>query len=117
MVDFKKIVGKKIRTVTLDKSRDLITFTFMDDSAQKYTVKGDCCSYSWVEHLEMPHPDDIYQATILSVKDSESVCTENHPEHDCLQVYHTSFVTDKGEIILEFRNSSNGYYGGYLVEA
>lgn len=30
-------------------------------------------------------------------------------EHECLQVYQTHFKTAKGDIVLEYRNSSNGY--------
>lgn len=95
-------------------------FSFQDGFTRSFEVEGDCCSHSWIEHLEMP--GDISGATLLSVEDSAPI-TQDHDEHDetnggdCISVYNTSFKTDKGEIILEYRNSSNGYYGGYLVDA
>jgi hypothetical protein len=49
-----------------------------------------------VDDLELPGSDD------------------NHPEHDCLQVYGLKVTTNKGEIVIDYRNSSNGYYGGNL---
>ena len=36
-------------------------------------------------------------------------------EYDLIQDYRSIFKTDKGELIIEFRNNSNGYYCGYLV--
>lgn len=125
----KKIIGKQIRNVSLNNEKDIITFTFLDGNNQQYGVAGDCCSHSWIEHLEIPN--DIKGATILSVDDSNSVDeTENDAlnpviqhnkdwssrEHESLLVYNTKFHTDKGDIVLEYRNSSNGYYGGYIVE-
>lgn len=118
----KDIVGKVIVSVTLTPEKEFITFKFTDGSSRKFGVEGDCCSHSWIEHLEMPN--DVAGATILDVTDSGIVHpdTENQAflkehKHDCLQVYNTVFKTDRGEIILEYRNDSNGYYGGYLYDA
>jgi hypothetical protein len=120
MPNFDNMLNRKLASVVLDKSRDVITFSFQDGFERRFSVEGDCCSHSWIEHLEMP--GDIVGATLLSVDDSGPV-VQDHDEHDeeqgggCISVYNTSFKTDRGEIILEYRNSSNGYYGGYLVEA
>lgn len=119
MVDFKNMLNRKLASVELDRGRDRITFKFQDGFERSFSVEGDCCSHSWIEHLEMP--GDIVGATLLDVDDSAPI-TQDHAEHDgeypeCISVYNTSFKTDRGEIVLEFRNSSNGYYGGYLVEA
>ncbi len=35
-------------------------------------------------------------------------------EYDCLQFYGYKITTDKGDATIEFRNSSNGYYGGSI---
>jgi hypothetical protein len=119
MVDFKDMLNRKLASVVLDASRDVITFAFQDGLTRAFSVEGDCCSHSWIEHLEMP--GDIVGATLLSVDDSAPV-TQDHNEHDearggeFIEVYNTSFKTDRGEIVLEYRNSSNGYYGGYLTD-
>lgn len=116
MVDFKNMLNRKIASVELNNPKDTITFTFQDGFERTFSVEGDCCSSSWIEHLEMPN--DIVGATLLDVDDGAPI-TQDHDAHDdggeCIQVYNTAFKTDRGEIVLEYRNSSNGYYGGYLV--
>lgn len=119
LYDFKNMLNRKLASVELDKSRDRITFKFQDGFERSFGVEGDCCSHSWIEHLELP--GDIVGATLLDVNDSAPI-TQDHDEHDeqeggdCISVYNTVFKTDRGEIVLEYRNSSNGYYGGYLVD-
>lgn len=129
-MDFDDIIGKQVESVALDASADRIAFKFQDGFERSYGVEGDCCSRSWIEHLEMP--DDVKGAVIQSVDDSDGVPWDNHEcvsdEHDdnyrvtkegcgheSLAVYNTRFRTNKGDIVLEYRNDSNGYYGGYLV--
>lgn len=117
MIDFKNMLNRKLASVSLTRGGEEITFTFQDGFERVFGVEGDCCSSSWIEHLELP--GDIVGATLLSVDDSAPI-TQDHDTHDecgdCISVYNTSFKTDRGEIILEYRNSSNGYYGGYLTD-
>lgn len=130
-MDFQDVIGKSIESVVLDGEADRIRFTFQDGSERSYGVEGDCCSSSWIEHLEMPN--DIKGAVIQSVEDGGGVPWDNHEcvqteydrdykvvkegcGHDSLAVYNTRFSTNKGAIVLEYRNDSNGYYGGYLVD-
>jgi hypothetical protein len=110
------MIGKKLAGVRLNQSRTRVTFEFKDGHARTFGVEGDCCSSSWIEHLELPNRID--GATLLSVEDSAPI-TQDHAEHDDdgeISVYNTAFKTDCGEIVLEYRNSSNGYYGGYLTD-
>jgi hypothetical protein len=126
-------VGKKIESIVLNEGESVITFTFEGGLKRRLGVEGDCCSQSWIEHLEMPN--DVKGATILSVDEPEMPSWDNHKcvgedyslsdeenkaqgrcGHDVLAVYHTRFRTDRGDIVLEYRNDSNGYYGGSLCE-
>jgi len=117
---FENMIGRKLESVALDDGKGRITFTFADGFARSFGVEGDGCSTSWIEYLEMP--GDIKGATLLSVVASAPI-TQDHPGHDeenggdSIEVYNTAFRTDRGDIVLEYRNSSNGYYGGYLVDA
>lgn len=130
-MNFDDVIGKQIDAVLLDDDRDRVLFRFQDGSDRSYGVEGDCCSHSWIEHLEMP--SDFKGAKILSVEDGGGVAWDNHEcvqserdddyrvtkegcGHDSLSVYNTLFKTDKGTIVLEYRNDSNGYYGGYLTD-
>lgn len=116
----KDMTGKTLASVALSPEKDRITFAFQDGTSRSFGVEGDCCSSSWIEHLETP--GDIVGAKVLSFDDSGPV-TQDHPEHDeanggdSISVYNTVVSTDRGDIVMEYRNSSNGYYGGYLVDA
>lgn len=118
-----KLVGKTIESVVMGPQgrgperwqgeRQDILFTFADGSKVKGVVSGDCCSSSWIEHLTIP--PDIKGATIIKAGDSAPVGLSSwEDEYDHIQVYNTSIATDRGEIIIEYRNSSNGYYGGSI---
>lgn len=124
----KSLVGKIIDRLELNKDSDEFTIHFTDGLYVKFGVEGDCCSHSWIEHLEAPN--DVQDAVITDISDGGGIAWDNHEcvegkdsygylintcGHDCLQVYNTKFDTDKGSIILEYRNDSNGYYGGNLI--
>ena len=118
------MIGKVLSSVTLSTDKEVITFTYQDGTKTRLGVEGDCCSESWIEHLEMPN--DLNGATILEHRsadevdatDDDSLNPKNESYHgrvhDCLKVYSDTFVTNRGDITLEYRNSSNGYYGGNL---
>lgn len=116
---FDDMIGKKLATVALSGDGGKITFVYEGGGERSFGVDGDCCSRSWIEHLELP--TDVVGATLLSVEDSAPIVSD-HPKHDeenggdCIAVYNTCFRTDRGDIVLEYRNSSNGYYGGNLVD-
>lgn len=122
----KAMIGKTLTSVCLENNKERIVFTFADGSSQAFGVEGDCCSQSWIEHLEAPN--DVNGAIVLGFSEDSADATEDDTknpvvskdsyqprEHESLQVYQSRFKTDRGEIVLEYRNSSNGYYGGTLV--
>jgi len=70
---------------------------------------ADCCSHTWIENVELPvngFPAKVISVTNLNLPDS------GDPE---LAFYGLKIQTDKGDIIIDYRNESNGYYGGDLV--
>lgn len=54
-----------------------------------------------VEHIEMPDLGDIP--------------TVYEPAVDSVRYYGLKITTDKGRAVIDYRNDSNGYYGGNLV--
>lgn len=106
------LVGKTLTGIKIASDREALLFETSDGNAIVKT-DADCCSHTWIEHIELPALG--FPATVLSVEDLDLPGSDdNHPEHDCLQVYGCKIVTDRGEIIIDYRNSSNGYYGGSL---
>lgn len=119
-MDFSNMLNRRIQEVVLSQDKESITFRFVDGFQRSFGVEGDYCSQSWIEHLELPQ--DYIGATLLRVEEGNGVPWDGHTcdnscGHDVLQVYNTKFHTDRGTITLEYRNDSNGYYGGYLTNA
>lgn len=134
----KGLVGRTITAVRLDQASDAVEFD-TDEGVQRYEAEGDCCSSSWIEHMD--NPAQILGSPVLSVLDNEmgedasahdrdcEVRDKPRPAQrdydapepkcwcDCVQVYQYVVQTAKGHMALEMRNSSNGYYGGTLYRA
>ena len=99
--------------IELAEDKQAIKFLIKDEKFVIALADGDCCSHTWIEHIELPASG--FPAQVSSIEDIELPGSDNnHPEHDCLQVYGLKISTDKGDIVIDFRNSSNGYYGGSL---
>ena len=86
-------------------------FRFRDGRTLTYTAEGDCCSQSWIEHITVP--PDIDGAVVATYSETD-IGERSDGRAGLLRLYQTAFQTDRGEVIVEYRNSSNGYYGGWL---
>ena len=74
-----------------------------------------CCSETWIESIEEPalgFPCMIIGAQDLDMPEGRDA--EDGEPQDYIQFYGIKFVTDKGEIVIDYRNASNGYYGGSI---
>jgi len=106
------LVGKVLTGIQIADDKQAINF-LVDGENIIAKMDADCCSHTWVEHIELPALG--FPALVVAVDDLDlpgSVYED--PEHDCLQVYGLKITTDKGEIVIDYRNSSNGYYGGQI---
>lgn len=111
-----------LKSVTLDAKKEVITFAFSSLEPVpdiRFGVEGDCCSHSWIEHLEAP--ESVEGRTVVAVDDHTMDSSDEGDVDDddygaVTVVYQTVFRLDNGDSIkVEYRNTSNGYYGGYLV--
>lgn len=102
--------GKRVASVEVSDDKERLVFTLDDGRTITYSAEGDCCSSSWIEHLTVP--PDIAGAEVTGW--AERDMGEFQEDYATIRVYQTSFATPKGEVIAEYRNSSNGYYGGWL---
>lgn len=95
-----------------------------DKEAIKFvTDKGDviarmdadayCCSYTWVENIELPAKG--FPCKVIETKDLDMAIDEEEVEGEYIKYYGFEIVTDNGSIVIDYRNSSNGYYGGNIV--
>jgi hypothetical protein len=79
-------------------------------------AEGDCCSESWFADLlgvDALLNSKIFDIEELPLKDYNLNDGRGRQDYD--QVYGYKFKTSKGYADLIFRNSSNGYYGGWLT--
>jgi hypothetical protein len=108
------LVGKTINAVKIAKDREAMLFSMADGDCVVRT-DGDCCSHTWIEDVELPalgFPAKVLAVEDLDMPKGEKTKTENYEEE--MQYYGCKIVTDRGEIVIAYRNSSNGYYGGSL---
>lgn len=103
------LAGRNLVSVEARDDGKHLVFIFADGEVV-YSAEGDCCSHSWIEHLTVP--PDVAGAQITAWAEQEM--GEKADEYETIRVYQTSFRTDKGDIVVEYRNASNGYYGGWL---
>lgn len=106
------LVGKTITGITVDKDGDDITFNIKDGKPITAVCYGDCCSTTWIEGVELPALG--FPATVIEVDNLDMPDLGDQPGCDVMAYYGFKIVTDKGEIIIDYRNNSNGYYGGNL---
>ncbi len=109
-----ELIGKTIESLSVSKDQSILAF-YTDAGVIAYEVEGDCCSESWFA--------DINGVSALingKVTASDIVSMDGYNVEDgrCRQEYDAAYgikiTTDKGYADIVFRNSSNGYYGGWM---
>lgn len=108
------LIGKTLIGISLAEDKQAIQF-HTDSGDITVLVDADCCSYTWVESIELPARG--FPAKVSAVEDlemPEGRKSEFHPDSEELAFYGCKIVTGKGDIVIDYRNDSNGYYGGNL---
>ncbi len=134
----KELVGKKVLKIEIDSERQWYLRFTTDDEVICYVTCSDCCSESWVYALtglksilgyssakEIKEGDEFYSAE--EVRQSVPVIVKCLPvierqheddgktrQNSDILYRYTLITTNYGFTDIEFRNSSNGYYGGSL---
>ncbi len=103
--------GKKIVKVWLAADKLAIRFDVEDGDPVVARVDGDCCSSTWIESLDAPA---LLLGTVLDVEDLDVPDLGSPDEYECLAYYGCKITTNRGACVIDYRNSSNGYYGGNL---
>lgn len=112
----KKLIGKKIKEIFLDKEEQHYLL-FVTDRGKKflYYADGGCCSESWF--ADVIGINTLIGETILSVKKMDMNfynVDDGRGRQDSDIAYGYKITTNKGYCDIIFRNSSNGYYGSSL---
>ena len=104
------LIGKVINAVKVAKDKGAIKFE-TDAGDIVALADGDCCSHSWIEGVELPV--NGFPASVSAVSDID-MPDLGDGDAECIQYYGCKISTDKGDIVIDYRNESNGYYGGSL---
>lgn len=107
-----KLVNQVISAIYQNDEK--IVFRYGHGDFLEMHAIGDCCSKSWIEAVDII-PGAV-GSEIISIFNESLESVNDHPDYDCLAFYKTIIRTRKGDIIIDYRNSSNGYYGGWLEE-
>lgn len=112
----KKLLCKKIISLYIgEDERSLIFKT--NEGLFGYFAEGDCCSESWF--ADITGVDALINGTVSEVgyisMDGYNV-EDGRGRQLSDEAYGIKITTDKGVSRIVYRNSSNGYYGGYLEE-
>jgi hypothetical protein len=103
-------IGKSI--ASFDWTQDSITIRFTDGNEITGEAFGDCCSTTWLESIDLPAN---ISGTLVSIED---IGMPDQPydekDYECLQFYGVKITTSKGSAVIDYRNESNGYYGGSI---
>lgn len=106
-------VGKRVFSIEIDSEQQHYLRFTTDRGTVVLCACGDCCSESWFSQIT--GIGALVGGTVTSVCEIAMGSIEDgitRQEFD--QLYSIKFVTDRGHADIDFRNSSNGYYGGYL---
>ena len=106
------LVGKTCVAVDLADDGGAIRFVLDDGSEVVARADGDCCSHTWIENVDAP--ERLVGAPILSVRDIAMPDLGQPGEYDVIAYYGCEITTALGAVVIDYRNSSNGYYGGSL---
>lgn len=113
-----KLVGSKIKGIYLNIKNDYLKIV-TDKGDYNFVVMGDCCSKSWITHMN--GADKVTEGIVIEEIETrpdsyKRYVAEEDKEYDrnVIQDYITTIKTDKGSLDIEFRNNSNGYYSGWL---
>jgi hypothetical protein len=79
-------------------------------------AEGDCCSTCWIEGID---DTTVLRGEVLDVEDIDmpdlgNIDGSRFSGVDEVSYYGLKITTKHGRAVLDYRNSSNGYYGGSL---
>lgn len=111
----KLLVGKTVKEVRLHADKTLLAFICDSGDYLYCYTDGDCCSSSWIEHLNGLKSLLGHVVNNVVTRDMPEVAGES--EWSCISCYGWTLETNAGRCDIEMRNESNGYYGGNLMNS
>jgi hypothetical protein len=101
-------------------SGDRMALKFVVDEGEEIIARcdADCCSYTWVEGVEMCRlPATVKEVEDIAMPEVGEPGKQGGKHHGgtySVAFYGLKITTSRGHIVIDYRNDSNGYYGGSL---
>lgn len=116
MGTYDKLIGETVVSATISPDREKMTLKAASGKTFQLITDGDCCSSTWIEHIE---GEEALLGTITAVEDVDmpnlgNIPTYHKPEVEEVIYYGLRITTNKGRVIIDYRNSNNGFYGGVI---
>lgn len=121
-VGLRKLIGQQVKEVWMNEEN--LQFVTADAVLDFY-VEGDCCSHSYFfdfygVDLLLKFPVVDVEEVDLSPGDPGYLPPGYEKGYESIQVYGYRITVEDPKLgnrsaVFSFRNSSNGYYGGWLV--
>ena len=116
------LIGKRVVKVWLAADRKAIKFDVEGGDPVVVRADGDCCSSTWIESFDAPGAllgtvsavEDLDMPNLGNVAAQAQDKTSGY-DPECISYYGCKITTDRGSCVIDYRNESNGYYGGNLV--
>lgn len=113
------LLGKRTVAVHLASDKQALRFDVEGEKPSIARADGDCCSFSWIESLDAP---GALLGTVTAVENLDMPDLGSGAEQtmsktesgECIKYYGCKITTEKGACVIDYRNDSNGYYGGSL---
>jgi hypothetical protein len=111
------LLGKRVVGLAVSEHERALRFTVEDGPDVYWDTEGDCCSQSW--WADGFNLGQLIGGVVSGVEELETVnlgAGDDRSRDEFDEVYGYEITTDRGKAKLAFRNSSNGYYGGWASE-
>lgn len=110
----KDLLYKTILKLEIDEAGEYLRFTTNEKQVYVYYSEGECCSSSWFQYITGVMY--LFNTQILDIKEIEINNNVIETKKGCIQLYKIEIDTTKGYVDFEYRNESNGYYGGFITQ-
>lgn len=122
--NIKQLIGKTVKQIFMNE--EYLKFV-TDGGTFVFTVEGDCCSDSYfydflgIKKILAGNPIVSFEAVDLLDDDPRAKVLPDENEEEII-CYDYEIVTEDPKFeevtsVFSFRNSSNGYYGGWMQDA
>lgn len=103
-----------VENVLFNAHKDTLTLTDADGRTIVFNLFGDCCSSSYFDEDTVLDVKDILGQKLVKVseRDVDTVDSADGYGRDIISVL--ILTTDRMDFTLQWRNSSNGYYSGWV---